>query len=610
MKESRRNRLSRYQTVWKSITLANRYILSVNRKLYVYRGISELIFPVVSLVFATATAKVTDIIVAQQKDRIGQMLIGICLIFVCDFLQKNLAYILEAFAQMAEMDIQEACKTDLMRAWKEKSLTEIEDPDNMDAFSLHMSSSIYAVSSSGLVFIHILSAFFSIVTAILSCVINKVNPIYIIGFMLLYSFLVLPFIIKIESKLKQVSNDSYHRLSKVDRRLDKVDALFRNKDSIFDIKRRKIKSSLLEKYTALHNDKVEAHIVEDRHQRKYVDLLSCISHFYTVFVHVLIYLLVIFSRITYGGAVMLIACIAEFSQSIRNFVVELRCLDESNFLSNEFFDFIHPQKTPAEASCGGMKQITLKDVSYQYKAYSGSDQYQLSSVNLEIKKGEKVAIVGKNGAGKTTLVKLLMGLYTPVSGECRINGIRYSQMDQNDILRLFSVAAQETVIYPMSLKENITISDANRPKEDLYHTVCDSTGIRKIQESHGSDEVLLREEVFEDAVDLSGGEKQKVKLARALYADREILVFDEPLSSLDVSSETDFIDLIFNRYQDRTVIVITHNLTCTRLCDKIVSMENGQISEIGSHKQLMKNKGLYHQLYTAQAERYQDIQHE
>lgn len=610
MKESRRNRLSRYQTVWKSITLANRYILSVNKKLYVYRGISELIFPVVSLVFATATAKVTDIIVAQQKDRIGQMLIGICLIFVCDFLQKNLAYILEAFAQMAEMDIQEACKTDLMRAWKEKSLTEIEDPDNMDAFSLHMSTSIYAVSSSGLVFIHILSAFFSIMTAILSCVINKVNPIYIIGFMLLYSFLVLPFIIKIESKLKQVSNDSYHRLSKVDRRLDKVDALFRNKDSIFDIKRRKINSSLLEKYTALHNDKVEAHIVEDRHQRKYVDLLSCISHSYTVFVHVLIYLLVIFSRITYGGAVMLIACIAEFSQSIRNFVVELRCLDESNFLSNEFFDFIHPQKTPAEASCRGMEQITLKDVSYQYKAYSGSDQYQLSNVNLEIKKGEKVAIVGKNGAGKTTLVKLLMGLYTPVSGECRINGIRYSQMDQNDILRLFSVAAQETVIYPMSLKENITISDANRPKEDLYHTVCDSTGVRKIQESHGSDEVLLREEVFEDAVDLSGGEKQKVKLARALYADREILVFDEPLSSLDVSSETDFIDLIFNRYQDRTVIVITHNLTCTRLCDKIVSMENGQISEIGSHKQLMKNKGLYHQLYTAQAERYQDIQHE
>lgn len=486
MKESRRNRLSRYKKVWKSITLANQYILSVNKKLYLYRGISELIFPAVALVFATATAKVTDIIVAQQKDRIGQMLIGICLIFVCDFLQQNLVYILEAFAQMAEMDIQEACKTDLMRAWKEKSLTEIEDPENIDAFSLHMSSSIYAVSSSGLVFIHILSAFFSIVTAILSCVINKVHPMYMIGFMLLYSFLVLPFIIKIESRLKQVSNDSYHRLSKVDRRLDKVDSLFRNKDSIFDIKRRKIKSSLLEKYTALHNDKVEAHIVEDRHQRKYVDLLSCISHFYTVFVHVLIYLLVIFSHITYGGAVMLIACIAQFSQSIRNFVVELRCLDESNFLSNEFFDFIHPQKTPAEASCGGMEQIALKDVSYQYKAYNGSDQYQLSHVNLEIKKGEKVAIVGKNGAGKTTLVKLLMGLYTPVSGECRINDIRYSQLEQNDILRLFSVAAQETVIYPMSLKENIMISDADRPKEDRYHTVCDSMGIRKIQESHGA----------------------------------------------------------------------------------------------------------------------------
>jgi ABC-type multidrug transport system fused ATPase/permease subunit len=162
----------------------------------------------------------------------------------------------------------------------------------------------------------------------------------------------------------------------------------------------------------------------------------------------------------------------------------------------------------------------------------------------------------------------------------------------------------------LSLKENIIISDVGEKKENLYDMVCNSTGIKKIQEYYGNDEVLLRKEIFEDAVDFSGGEKQKIKLARALYADRDIIVFDEPLSSLDTTSERKFIDLIFNGYKDRTVIVITHNLSCTKLCDKIISMENGLIQEIGSHKQLIKNKGLYYTFYIAQAKRYKEIENE
>lgn len=610
MKKLYSNLFLKYKALWKNITLANKYIFSIDKRLYFYKGISELIFPIVSIVSVTAMATVTDIIVEQQRERIGRMLIGVGLIFVCDFLQKNLANILEAFAQMAEMDIQEACKSDLIRALKEKSLTEIEDPKIIDTFSLHMSKSIYSVSSSGLVIMRILSAILSIVTATISCLINKVNPIYFAVFMLLYVFLILPLIIKIESQLKKMRNDSYYQLSGVDRKLNKIEVLFKNKDSIFDIKRRRIMQSLLDKYAALHSDKVESHIEADKRQRKFVDKLSYLSHIYMAFVHIAIYLLVVFSYITYGGAVMLISCVFQFNQSIRNFVVEMKCLDESTFLTNEFFDFIKRQKSPEKINCGGMNTISLKNVSYQYRAYIGSDKYQLFNVNLDIKKGEKIAIVGKNGAGKTTLIKLLMGLYTPISGECFINDTSYSQMNQNDILKLFSVAAQETIIYPMSLKENITISDVRNKKEELYKMVCNSTGIRNIQGLHGSDEVLLRKEIFEDAVDFSGGEKQKVKLARALYADREVIVFDEPLSSLDVSSETDFIDLIFNNYKDRTVIVITHNLSCTKLCDKIVSMENGLIKEIGSHKQLLKNKGLYYQLYIAQAERYKEIKNE
>ena len=129
MKKSDNNSSSKYKVVWKNIRLANEYIVSINKKLYFHKGITELIFPIASIVSISAMATVTDIITQQQNNRIGTMLIGICMIIISEFLLGNLVNILEAFSQMTEMDIQEACKTDLLEALKEKSLTEIEDPD-------------------------------------------------------------------------------------------------------------------------------------------------------------------------------------------------------------------------------------------------------------------------------------------------------------------------------------------------------------------------------------------------------------------------------------------------------------------------------------------------
>ena len=569
-----------------------------------------MIFPIASIFSMSATATVTDIITQQQEDRLSTMLISIGLIIISEFLLGNLVNIVEAFIQMAEMDIQEDCKTDLLKVLKEKSLTEIEDPDIIDAFSMHMSKSIYSVSSSGLVIFKVITAFLSVLTAIITCLINKVNPLYFAILVLPYVFVVLPLVIKLEGRLKKTRNDSYYKLESIGRKLNKVDSLFQDKDVIFDIKRRRITDSLIEKLEVLHGNNVEALIKTDKQQRKFIDKLAFISFVYKSLVHIVIYLLVVFCYISYGSAVLLVACALQFNQSFRNFTVEMRFLNESMFLTNEYFEFIKPHKAVSSASFERMQIISLKNVSYQYKAYYGSNKYQLFNVNLEIKQGEKIAIVGKNGAGKTTLSKLIMGLYKPTSGDCFINNINYSDLNQNDILKLFSVATQSTAIYPMSLKENIIISNTKDKEEDHYHAVCSSTGIKKIHESRGSDKVMLRKEIFEDAVDFSGGEKQKIKLARALYADREVIVFDEPLSSLDAMSELELVDLIFNGYKDRTVIVITHNLSCTKLCDKIISMEAGLIQEIGSHKQLIKNKGLYYELYEAQAKRYKQIENE
>lgn len=606
MKKSDNNSSKKRKIVWKNIRSANKYIISVNKNLYFLKGVTELILPFTSVVSMTAMATVTDILTQQQKDRIGTMLVGICMAIVTEFLLGNLSNILEAFSQMIEMDIQETCKTDLIEAFKEKSLTEIEDPDVIDSFSMHMSKSIYSVSSSGLFVFNIITAILSILTAVVTCFINRVNSLYFAVLVIPYIF-ILPLIIKIEGERIKFCNDSYYELTNVDRKQNKVDSLFQNRDSIFDIKRRNIKDFLVEKYTALHIDSMEAHIKADRKQRNFVDKLACISWIYTSLVHIAVYLLVVFGYISYGGAVLLISCVVQFNQSLRNFIVEIKFLEDSMFLTNEYFDFVKKRKPLSTRTVEFMNKISLRNVSYQYKAYKGSDKFQLSNVNLDIKRGEKIAIVGKNGAGKTTLSKLIMGLYEPTSGECFINNIRYSDLNHDDILNKFSIATQGTNIYPLSLKENITISNVGSKNKDFYDIVCSSTGITKLKEHCGNDEVLLRKEIFEDAADFSGGEKQKIKLARALYADREIIVFDEPLSSIDATSERDFIDLIFSVYNDRTIIIITHNLSCTKFCDKIISMENGLIREIGSHKQLIKNKGLYYELYIAQAKRYKEI---
>ncbi len=605
MKNADDKSMKKIKAIYRNAKRAGGYILSVNKKLYLNNGLMELVFPIASVIYMSAMASVTDIITRQQKDYAGRMLAGICMTVLSEFLLNNLFNIIEAFKQMSEMDVWEACKTDLLKAMKNKSLDEIENPDIMDEFSMHMSKSIYSVSSSGFIVFRMITAAAGIVSAAAACLLNKVNLLYFAASAATYGLL-LPFLLKIEGRIKKYHNESYKRLAGIERRQKKIASLFQNKDYLFDIKRRNIASPLIEKYMELHNDTADAHMREDKEEEKMVDKLSWLSSAYMSVLHMSVYLLVLFHYLSYGSAVLLISCAVQFNQSIRNFAVEIKFLDESMFLTNEFFDFIRPSVGAAEASVGPVESISLKNVSYQYGAYKDSGRYQLSDVSLNIRKGEKIAVVGENGSGKTTLIKVIMGLYRPTSGECFINGVSYSKLDQNDILKAFSIAAQDTTVYPLSLKENITISNRNLKRENDYDFVCGAAGIAKLREEHGGDEVLLRKEIFKDAVEFSGGEKQKIKLARALYADREIMVFDEPFSSLDIESELKFTDLIFNTYKERTVIIVTHNLACTKLCSRIISMKDGRVQESGSHRQLLKNKGLYCKMYMAQALKYRE----
>ena len=248
--------------------------------------------------------------------------------------------------------------------------------------------------------------------------------------------------------------------------------------------------------------------------------------------------------------------------------------------------------------------IELRNIYYKYE---GAKDYTISGINLHIKKGEKLALVGVNGAGKTTLVKLICGLYTPTKGEIFINGKSSRLYNRDEYYTMFSVVFQDTHILPISIERNIASkNNEDIDKEKMERVIEMSDLKKKIKSLPKGRETLLVKSVYDEAIELSGGEMQKLMLARALYKDAPIIVLDEPTAALDPIAENE----IYRKYNDltkeKTSIFISHRLSSTRFCDRIVFIENGKIIQEGNHYDLMRVDGKYKEMYDMQSHYYKD----
>lgn len=248
-------------------------------------------------------------------------------------------------------------------------------------------------------------------------------------------------------------------------------------------------------------------------------------------------------------------------------------------------------------------ELQLKNVSFRYP---GSDKFLFKNMNLTVHAGEKLAIVGLNGAGKTSLVRLLCGFYDPDEGCVLLNGEDIRQYNRREYYKLFSAVFQEYSQLDITIEQNIAQS-VNYIDEKKVWDCLDKAGLKeKISNLPKGLKTTVGRKVHLDGILLSGGETQRMMLARALYKDGPILVLDEPTAALDPLAEHD----IYMKYRDmtkeKTSIFISHRLASTRFCDRIIFLSNGKIAEEGTHTELLQKGGQYAELFDVQSQYYQE----
>lgn len=246
-------------------------------------------------------------------------------------------------------------------------------------------------------------------------------------------------------------------------------------------------------------------------------------------------------------------------------------------------------------------EIRLDDVSFRYPK---ADKDTLSHINLTVHPGEKLAIVGLNGAGKTTLMKLVCGFLDPTEGRILLNGEDIRKFNRNDYYALFSAVFQEFSVLDVTVKENVAQCVDGIDETRVWQCIDKAGLTEKIQSLPKGIETHLGRRVFKDGVEFSGGQTQRLMLARALYKNAPILVLDEPTAALDPIAEND----IYQKYNDmthgRTSFFISHRLASTRFCDRIIFVDSGKIAEEGTHDELLKNGGGYAYMFEVQSKYY------
>ena len=308
-----------------------------------------------------------------------------------------------------------------------------------------------------------------------------------------------------------------------------------------------------------------------------------------------------------GNMTIYISIASQFSGALNRIVNTCLDISSKNPRQQEYIDFMN---LPTMQNKSGDKVPNLKnDFVVEFRnvsfKYPGSEDFAIKNLNLVINKDEKLCIVGANGSGKTTFIKLLTKLYLPTEGEILLNGVNINEYDNDKYQNIFSPVFQDFASFYMSIEDNIVLaSEKNSEKLD---TVCKQSGIMALVQKHpGKYDAQVGKWYDDSGFEPSGGEGQRIAIARACYHDGDIFLLDEPTAALDPMAEYEIYTQFNNMITDKCAVLITHRLSAVQLADKVAVFDDGQLVEYGTHVELYAKGGKYTEMFDKQAKFYRD----
>ena len=304
-------------------------------------------------------------------------------------------------------------------------------------------------------------------------------------------------------------------------------------------------------------------------------------------------------QISFGSFSAIIAANENFMTAFQTMFSELAAFIMSLVNLEPLYDFyiLDSDKEENLKEAGEFESLVFKNVSF---TYPGSDRKIIDDISFKIKRGEKISIVGVNNAGKTTIVKLLLRFFDIDSGEILYNGINIKKISKKSLYEKMSGVFQDFSIMPFTIKENI-IGNMDYDEENTSEILKELDLDERFKALENGLDTYLNKDIYENATDLSLGQKQKLTIARAIYHKPEFIILDEPTASLDPLAEAQVYEHFNEMTKDKTAIFISHRMSSTRFTDKILLLEDGKIAAYDSHDNLMKYKNKYSDLYKAQA---------
>ncbi len=292
--------------------------------------------------------------------------------------------------------------------------------------------------------------------------------------------------------------------------------------------------------------------------------------------------------------------ISGFLNSISNLLAKSREVDDyRSFLDFDGGDAKTDGRELPKQPC---YEFIFENVSF---CYPKSERYALKNLNLTVKAGERLAVVGKNGAGKSTFIKLLLRLYEPSEGRILLNGVDIREYDKHSYYKAFAPVFQQVELFAFPMAENVSMKEPERTDKERAESCLVKAGLsEKLKElPMGADTELLKI-LHDDGVDLSGGEKQKLALARALYKEAPVVILDEPTAALDALAEARLYESFDKLIGGKTAVYISHRLSSTQFCSHVAMFEDGELTEYGTHEELLENGGSYAEMFRVQAQYY------